>query len=973
MSQRETDIAIPIARNDEETLEERMTNNAYERILPSRYLKKDGDGNPIEEPEDLFPRVAKNIAIAELVHLDNLIQIQSEHIKPDHPRRQKLIEEVFGEPSVNRAPLTEENAKYVSYDAILPDLDDNAREHLQEWKETFQEMMEHLKFIPNTPTLKNAGNELQQLSACFVNSPEDDMRDIHETALEASLIFQSGGGLGYDFSRLRPYGDTVGSTGGIASGPITFMETYDQVCQTVAQGGIRRGAQMGNMRIDHPDVIYFIHSKRKDVSLANELRLNDPDDPKYSDFGEAVEEAREYISDGKVPEHLRNAVEGHLSNFNISVTVTDEFMESLQNEENYKVMNPRTGEQHIATEETVEMYEWFDFGKYVEVGEPVELPAEEVWNRIVEGAWENGEPGVIYIDEVNRKHSFDVDEHPEHEIRATNPCAEQALEEYEACNLGHINLSTIVDEERTLWNEWKEENDADAGPQYVQVFLDKVVDWEELNTRISHGTRFLDNVVTMSDFPIDEIEDKVSQMRKIGLGIMGLAQFYIQIGVEYGSEEANEIARQLMMHINHESKGNSHILALERGAFEEWEDSKYANPTEYPDWFRQMIGKNPENWEDGYLTRNHSTTTIAPTGTTSMVGNTTGGCEPIYNVAFFKNVSPDIQGDEMLVEFDSFFLRVLEANGIDVEKVKEEAKRLMDNNEYEGVHNLESVPDEIADLFVTTDQLTGKEHASVLCACQKGVDSGISKTCNFPESATVEEMDEVYRYIYENGGKSVTVYRDGTRSKQVITTRSENQEEKSAKELVEEEFGVSMDTIEEALDALGTAREAREVPDKTHGTRYRITTGYGKLYVNINEDEYGLIEIFATVGKSGGFTESFCEALARMVSLNLRWGVPVEEVIDQLEGIRSPQSYWDDGDRVDSIPDGIALALKRHIGHDTVEEIKEIVEEAEKSLKNEGVEEVVSNGSNPECDECGSMLIIQEGCEKCPVCGWSKC
>lgn len=346
-----------------------------------------------------------------------------------------------------------------------------------------------------------------------------------------------------------------------------------------------------------------------------------------------------------------------------------------------------------------------------------------------------------------------------------------------------------------------------------------------------------------------------------------------------------------------------------------------------------------------------------------MLANTSSGCEPIYNVAFFKNVSPDIQGDEMLVEFDSFFLRVLKVNdGVDVEEVKEEALSQMQNNEYQGVHGLESVPDVIADLFITAGELSAKKHAAVLCACQEGVDSGISKTCNFPNHATVDEMDEVYRYIYEKGGKSVTVYRDGSRSKQVITTRADNQEAEESEEEVQ-------------------PVRPREVPDKTHGTRYRIKTGYGKLYVHVNEDEHGPIEVFATIGKSGGFTEQFCEALARMISLSLRWGVPPSRIIRQLEGIRSPQSGWEKGHQVQSVPDGIALALKKHTGQDTLEsvreqmELEEAVEEAQWAEKKTdgGVQTIIANGENPECDRCGSMLTIQEGCEKCPSCGWSKC
>ena len=958
----------------------------------------------------------------------------------------------------------------------------------------------------NSPTLMNAGGELQQLSACFVDSPGDDLTNIHETATEAAQVFQSGGGMGYAFWKLRPYGDAVGSTGGIASGPITFMRTFDQMCETIAQGGTRRGAQMAVMRVSHPDVIEFIHAKNKDVSLAHCLRLNDPDDYTYTSFNDALEEARGLIDDdGRVPEHLRNAVEGHLSNFNISVGVTDGFMDALYADEDFTFTNPRTEEPHIATAETKEMYERYDLGHYVEVGEELSIPANELWEHVVAGAHENGEPGVIYLERVNDEHSFDVDEHPDHRILATNPCfvgetellcpegetatiadlaadgsaievlcrdqetgrtciregveprltrenaevvrvqteagpsivctpdhevrtpdgyveaetfeggesviaytgeavgepahetltvayveeagtadvynitvsehhnyfcrteaagdedrflsvancGEQPLEEYEACNLGHINLSTLAAENAPDWRVWSAEHEGeyDSLAAAVEAFLQDAIDTEEFDHRIAWGTRFLENVVTMSDFPVPAIEQKVREMRKIGLGIMGLAQLYIQLGVRYGSEPGNEIARQLMTHINHGSKRTSHAIADERGSFADWADSKYASPTEYREWFETQTGESADEWADGYPIRNHNTTTIAPTGTTSMVGNTTGGCEPIYNVAYYKNVSDDVQGDEMLVEFDDYFLRVLEANDIDVNAVKREAQEQMGANEFDGVEGLETVPTAIGELFVITADLTGKDHASVQCACQKGVDSAISKTCNFPNSATKEDMEEVYRYIYDHGGKGVTVYRDGTRSKQVLTTRAENAEFADEEEAVavlvdriEEVFGgiegfldheevrssveaeiaslVAEDTaastpptVAEPEPEMGAYATKQQRPDVLRGVTQRIETGYGRIYVTINEDveRDQPFELFANTGMSGGFTGSFTEALAKSLSVALRSGVDPRELANKLQGIRSPKVAWDKGEQINSIPDAIGVAMRRYL------------------------------------------------------------
>jgi len=1039
------DLTLPIKRTEGDTLEDRLTGNAYHNILPARYLRKDSNGDLVESPEELFERVAKNIALAEAVFEANKqdidITVTPDQLKPDHPRRDELAADVFGKGTTAaddvETTLSVYNVNKFAYDTVVPELPDSVRDHVEETADSFQDQMESLSFMPNSPTLMNAGDELQQLSACFVDSPADDIDDIHQTAKEAAQVFQSGGGMGYAFWKLRPYGDPVGSTGGIASGPITFMRTYDQMCETIAQGGARRGAQMGVMRVSHPDVIQFIHAKNKDVSLAETLRLNDPDDFTHNSFAEALEEARELIDDdGKVPKHLRNAVEGHLSNFNISVGITDGFMEAYKNGEEFTFTNPRTEEPHIATAETKELYSMFDLGEYVEVGEVLSIPAEKLFERIVQGAHENGEPGVIYLERVNKEHSFDVEEHPDHQILATNPCGEQPLEEYEACNLGHINLSTLAALDAPDYRVWADEHadEYDSQEAAIDAFLDEALDVDELDHRIELGTRFLENVVTMSDFPVEKIEQRVREMRKIGLGIMGLAQLYIQLGVEYGSPEANEIARQVMRHINHGSKKASRELAEDRGVFEEWDNSKYANPTAYREWFEKQTGEDADDWEDGFPIRNHNTTTIAPTGTTSMIGNTTGGCEPIYNVAYYKNVSDDVQGDEMLVEFDDYFLRALEDNDIDVDAVKEEAQEQMANNEFDGVDGLTTVPDAIGELFVTTGDLSARDHAGIQVACQEGVDSAISKTVNAPNDSTIEDAAEVFQYIYDHGGKGVTYYRDGTRSKQVLTTRAQNTEfsDMDTEELVaqlEEMFGgiegfledeavqaALADSVEGMLSVADGeqsefAKKASR-PDVLHGVTQRIDTGYGKLYVNINEDPEAErpFELFANIGNSGGFTASFTEALAKTISTALRSGVDPEEIADELQGIRSPKVAWDKGEQIQSIPDAIGTALRRYLDGDvdkaypqqvTLEETADEEREAEAHQTDGGPQagdasvdanvqtdagpqadagtdsaqqDLIDAGESPECPECSSMtLYYSEGCKTCESCGWSEC
>jgi len=619
---------------------------------------------------------------------------------------------------------------------------------------------------------------------------------------------------------------------------------------------------------------------------------------------------------------------------------------------------------------------------------------------------------------------------------ATNPCGEQPLEEYEACNLGHINLSTLADLDAPDWRVWSDEHtdEYDSQEAAVAAFLEEAIDFEEFDERIEYGTRFFGERRHDVGLPVPEIEEKVRDMRKIGLGVMGLAQLYVQLGIKYGSDEGNEVASQLMTHINHGAKATSHELARERGSFNDWNESKYANPTEYREWFERQTGESADDWEDGFPIRNHNVTTIAPTGTTSMVGNTTGGCEPIYNVAYYKNVTDDVQGDEMLVEFDDYFLRVLEDNDIDIDAVKEEAQDQMATNQFDGVEGLSTVPDAIGELFVITSDVSAKQHAAVQCACQNGVDSAISKTVNAPNDSTLEDAKEVFEWVYENGGKGVTYYRDGTRSKQVLTTRADNadfaDETEAAQALVEqidEIFGgleaflesqEVQDILEEDVDALlGDSRqpvqvdftEKRERPDALQGVSQRIDTGYGKIYVTINEDpETGQpFELFANIGHSGGFTNSFTEALAKVISTSLRSGVDPEEIVDELCGTRSPKVAWDKGEQIQSIPDAIGTAMRRYLENEidkpypkqqTLEESADAdlseyngpetdggaaaaeggpsatVDAGADADADDATQDLIDAGESPECPDCGSLALeFSEGCKTCNSCGWSEC
>ena len=729
--EREATKEIPILGVDETlSVEERFTDNAINNILPARYLVKDETGDINETPEELFDRVADNVATAEY-------------------------------------EFDEEQFEY--------------------WRDEFADLMKTQRFMPNSPTLMNAGARLQQLSACFVDSPKDDLEDISQTEAEWTMVQKTGGGMGADFSDLRPKGTMISSTKGTTSGPVTFMNKYNMVAGVIKQGGVRRGAQMAELRADHPDIGRFIVAKRK---------------------------------------------EGNLDNFNISVSVTDEFIEAVENDEMYTLYSPQSdfGDPFELVQATIDFYApssqnapkgegpgmvsgniWRDFADEIEawdwdegktvsfrekwedqfkaaeddgrfnLGEEMRLPARFIWDIILDGAWRNGEPGLFHLDETRRMHSFDGSEHPEYEIYGTNPCAEQPLCEYEACNLGHINLSLMLKADAPTYDEYIDS--VDYAYQTSQAaaydYFEEAVDFDELDRVIKSGTRFLDNVVTMSEFPLEEIEEKVSSMRKIGLGVMGWAQMCYQMGVRYGSEESLQIARIVMNYIDEQATKASHELAGERGSFEAWDKSKYADPMEHADWFMGHVYELPQDWEDGYAIRNHNVTTVAPTGTTSMLADTSGGIEPVYNVAYKKNVGGDVQGADKLVEFDDVFIETLERNAADLDhtvaEIKEIALEQMNNNEFDGISGL-PVPQWMKDTFVTTNDLTAEEHGLMQRAFQEGVDSGISKTVNLPSDANHSDVHDAYMLALDEDElgatiKGLTVYRDQSREEQVLTTQ----------------------------------------------------------------------------------------------------------------------------------------------------------------------------------------------------------
>jgi len=807
------DIVLPRKSVDDDvSLEERLTDNIRFGAGPARYFL---DG---EDWSDVFHRVARNVALGDLVHIAGRPSSFPQELIRDRARDR------FHGDSV---ALTESALPYVDTEALYDHLEADypaVHETLTETADTFERMMRQQRFMPNSPALMNAGGTLQQLSACFTASPGDamvngddiDRESIMQAASDAAAIFKSGGGVGYAFHHLRPKGAHIGSTEGVSSGPLSFMQIYDTVCLSVSQGGKRRGAQMGIMHVQHPDIGRFMLAKRG---------------------------------------------EDNLTNFNLSAGLTDAFIDAVENDELLTLYDPEVGFQPTddpqpfsVVAESAHFFDpafedawndkfdkpgmgldgkpvhenfWRDYQDEMsdpdafdvfredldlELGAPLRVPARFLWQILVDGAHNNGEPGFVYLDEINREHSFDVEEHPDHYIHSTNPCSEQPLENYEACNLGHVNLSLLLTEDAPTYDAWLTDKFDDIEfddyrhTSLVHEYVNEALDQQAFEQVVDMGTRFLDNVVTMSRFPdeVPQTSEEVGKKRKIGLGLMGFHQLAIQMGIRYGSSAGQALAGTIMQRIDARATQTSHELSDTRGVFPQYEESKWAAPTEYPDWFQKHAHLSAEAHADGYRMRNHNVTTIAPTGTTSMIGDTTAGCEPIFSVAFFKNVGDDIQGDEMLVEFDDYFLRVLEANDIDVEAVKTEAVDQMQNNEFDGIEGLSQVPDALGDIFVTAGALTPAQHVDMQSAFQNHVDSAISKTINLPNEATIGAVGDAILLALNRGIKGATVYRDGSRQEQVKTTRMDNELESASVDALAAELAETYDseTLSALVDAL---------------------------------------------------------------------------------------------------------------------------------------------------------------------------
>lgn len=752
-------------------------------ILKKRYLKKDENGEVIETPSEMFSRVSRVIS-----------SVEKKYEQGDNP------EELY---------------------------------------ERFYNMMVDFYFVPNSPTLMNAGAAFGQLSACFVLPVEDSMLDIFEAVKRTAIIHQTGGGTGFSFSRLRPKNDIVKSTGGVASGPVSFMKVFNEATEAVKQGGRRRGANMGILRVDHPDILEFIESKTK---------------------------------------------ERELSNFNISVAITDRFMQALEKEEEYELINPRTGKIQSR------------------------LSSTEVFNKLVSSAWKNGEPGVIFIDTINKKHPIPG----AGDIESTNPCGEQPLLPYESCNLGSINLSKFIKGKQFLVEHKRKATFDEAISR---------IDFEKLEEIVRLSVHFLDNVIDANNFPFDEISNMTRANRKVGLGIMGFADMLIKIGVPYSSEEALKIAEKVMSFIQEKGVAESMELGEKKGDF-------------------PNIGKSVYK----HHMRNGTITTIAPTGTISMIAETSSGIEPLFSIAYTKHVL----GGESLVYVNKNFEEVARGLGFYSSSLMEKVA------DARSIKKFRDIPDFVRDIFETTFDISPMQHVRMQAAFQKYVDNAVSKTINLPNEAQIKDVEKVYREAYTLGLKGITVYRDGSRQEQVL-----NVGKKGSKKL-----GVLT---------------PRARPQVTKGRTYRLATEMGTLYVTINEDNEGLLEMFVQLGKSGSSVMAFTEAIGRLISLALRSGVNPREVIKQLRGIKSSSpTRQEDGDMVFSVPDAIAKCLDRYLAGG--EQLELIPAQKEKGLG--GIPLFLNNEKSKDenavrevdiCPECGGALIYQEGCYVCRDCGYSKC
>ncbi len=839
-----------------------LSENA-QRVLQARYLKKNEQGEVLETAADMFRRVAQTIAAAELNFTD----------------------------------------------------DDSVR---SEWEDIFYGMMTAGEFMPNSPTLMNAGRDMGMLSACFVLPVRDSIEEIFDAVKYTALIQKAGGGTGFAFDELRPTGDFISSSGGRTSGPISFWRVFSEATNAIQQGAFRRGANMGMMYIHHPDILKFLHAKQ-DLT--------------------------------------------QFTNYNISVKVTDKWMKGfLENPDSpHVVVNPRTGDRYVMPKD---LDIWgYDLRTLTPLQAEASQSAAEiyskrdVWKIIVDNAWRTGEPGVVFMDRVN-----EFNPTPNlGRMESTNPCGEQPLLPYEACNLGSINLGLFVTAQST--------ESAD-------------VDWDRLRTCVHRSVRFLDNVIEANNYGLPQIDAICKSNRKIGLGVMGFADALFKLGVRYSSEDGVLWGERFMKFVNDEAHNYSEKLAEERGCFPNWEGSLWQTR-----WKRKQ--------------RHACSTTVAPTGTISIIADCSGGIEPMFSLAFYRNVlKGECEGEQPMVEINPIFEKVAQQRGF-------LSEGLMERIATDGtLAHYNDVPADVRRVFVCAHDIEPEWHIRMQAAFQKHNDSSISKTINFPHDAKPEDVESIYRMAFELNCKGVTVYRDGCRASQPMALKGSDK-----KHTAEPQETMVVDP----------PVEPKDLPEILSGLRIRQMTPFGNMHVKITVDpkKGKEQEVFAQLGKGGDLANSDLEAICRMVSLWLRSGGSLKHVISQLKDIGSSLQVSTKEGKIMSLGDGLARALKTYqkakdrfglenllLGRIDLAELDRPPTvgsgqgngngagngNGKRNGQSHGLRAIpipgmfVTTGDTDiltpntgtmgykvKCPECSSPLYPSEGCIKCETCGYAQC
>ena len=855
-------------------------------MLERRYLAKDEEGRVVETPEQLFQRVAHNIALAE---------------------------ERYGATS-RQVAATER---------------------------CFYDLMASFRFLPNSPTLGNAGRPLQQLAACFVLPMDDSMQGIFGALNHTALIHKSGGGTGFAFSRLRPEGDRVLATGGVASGPVSFMRVFDAATEAIKQGGTRRGANMAILSVYHPDIEAFINVKADMVTLQN---------------------------------------------FNISVAVDDAFMEAVKDDRQYSLVNPRTGDAA---------------GRRM---------ARRIFRQIVENAWKNGDPGLIFLDRINSDNPTPL----LGSIEATNPCGEQPLLPYESCNLGSLHLGKFVKAPSS--GNGRRGRHANDGEARVEV------DWEELAATIPHCVRFLDDVIDQSVYPIPEIEERTKLTRKIGLGVMGWADLLMALRIPYDSDEAIALAERMMTFIQEHADRASEELAHERGVFPAWAGSIYDSASNGAS--RRF--------------RNATRTTVAPTGTLSIIADCSGGIEPIFALAFMRQHHLDPKEPEKVVQLPQVnraFEEVAKAEGFFSPELMEELAR------GGSIQGRPDVPEWVRRVFMTSHDIEPEWHVGMQAAFQRHTDNAVSKTINFRSSATVEDVERAYLLAYREGCKGITVYRDQSRAFQVLSHADASEPEEVATQVAEPALDLPAQAPElpTTVATAGRAPHRRRLPDERPSITHKFRVGEQEGYITVGLfDDGSPGEVFITISKEGSTIRGLMDSVAVLTSLSLQYGVPLEDLARKFRGVHfEPAGFTQNPElpQASSLIDYIFRWLEARFvtkeqgtkkrkepeakeqgtGDEGTRDEEQGAEERGTGNKEQGVreqgtgnkeqaaakhefegqvvEEHVDIQEPPEpsrlpiveastaqgvstgiaCPECGSVLIFAEGCLTCRSCGYTKC